>query len=218
MNYYKRCIFAAAARKESNEDLPLTTELVKHVQVYGLAKHLCGDHSECWPEVCWITQNPELELSEPNLLHCTLEDQRKFTAMLGEIFQLNVGQSLITNARTSQNEAFNRQKLSFVSKLIDYWKTYSTRHALAVIHNNSGLLSMLQDIRAQKGLSAFSENDILNIEHLSNERELQRQRNQQDIHIHNAAKVAKIVQQKKNLEMFDFDQVYKGYTVYFLLI
>ncbi|GES74897.1 DNA helicase RecQ [Rhizophagus clarus] len=111
---------------QSNEkDLPLTTELVKHIQMHGLTKHLCNDHLECWPE------------------------------------------SLITNARTSQNEAFNRQKLSFVSKLIDYWKTYSVRHALAVIHNNSGLLSMLQSIRAQKGLSSFSENVILNIEHIS---------------------------------------------------
>ena len=128
--------------------------------------------------------------------------------MLGEIFQLNVGQSLITDARTSQNEAFNRQKLSFVSKLIDYWKTYSVRHALAVIHNNSGLLSMLQDVRTQKGLAAFSEIDIQNIKHISGGRELQRQRNQQDINIHNATVAAKIAMQKKNLEMFDFDQVY----------
>jgi hypothetical protein len=61
-----------------------------------LTKHLCGDHSECWPEVCWITQNPELVLCEPNLLNSTSEEQKKFTAMLGEIFQLNAGQSLIT--------------------------------------------------------------------------------------------------------------------------
>src|SRR2546423_426973 len=119
--------------------------------------------------------------------------------MLGEIFQLNVGQSLITDARTSQNEAFNRQKLSFVSKLIDYWKTYSVRHALAVIHNNSGLLSMLQHICAQKGLTLFSENDIRNIEHISGGRESQRQKNKQDIQMHSAAKAAKIAQQKKNL-------------------
>ncbi|RIA83055.1 hypothetical protein C1645_743352 [Glomus cerebriforme] len=207
LHYYKKCIFAAAARKESNsEDLLPTTELVKHVQVYGLTKHLCGNHSECWPEVCWITQNPELVLSEPNLLNSTSKEQKKFTAMLGEIFQLNVGQSLITNARTSQNEAFNRQKLSFVSKLIDYWKTYSVRHSLAVIHNNSGLLSMLQDIRAQEGLSAFSEYDVQNIKNISGKRELHRQRNHKDMDIHNAAKAAKIAQQKKNLEMFDFDQ------------
>lgn len=181
---------------------------MKYIQVYGLTKHLCNDHSECWPEVCWIAQNPELALREPNLLNNTLEERKKFTAMLGEIFQLNTGQSLITDARTSQNESFNRQKLSFVSKLIDYWKTYSVRHGLAVIHNNSGLLSMLQNVRAQKGLAAFSENDIQNIERISGGRELQRQRNQQDISVHNAAVAAKIATQKKNLEMFDFDQVY----------
>ena len=41
------------------------------------------------------------------------------------------------------------------------------RHTLAVIHNNSDLLSMLQDIRTQKGLTAFSEIDIQNIKHIS---------------------------------------------------
>ena len=147
---------------------------MKHIQVHGLTKHLCDDHSECWPEVCWIAQNPELVLHEPNLLNSTSEERKNFTTMLGEIFQLNVGQSLITDARTFQNEAFNRQKLSFISKLIDYWKTYSIRHALAVIHNNSGLLSMLQDMRTQKGLAAFSEIDIQNIKHISRGRELQK--------------------------------------------
>ena len=143
--------------------------------------------------MCWISQNSELVLFEPNLLNSTPEERKKFAAMLGEIFQLNVGQSLITDARTSQNEAFNRQKLSFVSKLIDYWKTYSVWHALAVIHNNSGLLSMLQNIRAQKGLTLFSENDIHNIEHISGEHESQRQKNKQDIQMHSAVKAAKIV-------------------------
>ncbi|PKY25813.1 hypothetical protein RhiirB3_440910 [Rhizophagus irregularis] len=55
LNYYKKCIFAAATQQESDDkSLPLTTELVKYIQVYGLTKHLCNDHSECWPEVCWI--------------------------------------------------------------------------------------------------------------------------------------------------------------------
>ncbi|CAB5357382.1 unnamed protein product [Rhizophagus irregularis] len=65
---------------------------------------------------------------------------------------------------------------------------------------------MLQNIRAQKGLTVFSEIDILNIEHISGGRESQRQRNQQDLQIKSAAKVAKIAQQKKNLDTFDFDQ------------
>src|SRR5436305_8660564 len=78
LHYYKKCIFAAAARKESNsKDLPPTIKLVKHTQVHGLAKHLCGNHSECWPEVCWITQNPELVLSKPNFLNSTSKEQKK---------------------------------------------------------------------------------------------------------------------------------------------
>ena len=67
---------------------------------------------------------------------------------------------------------------------------------------------MLQDMRTQKGLAAFSEIDIQNIKHSSGGRELQRQRNQQDINIHNDTVAAKIATQKKKLEMFDFDQVF----------
>ena len=50
-----------------------------------------------------MLDNPESELllCEPNLLNSTSEERKKFTAMLGEIFQLNVGQSLVTDARTS---------------------------------------------------------------------------------------------------------------------
>lgn len=35
------------------------------------------------------------------------EKQKKNSAILGEIFQLNIEQSLIIDARTSQNEVFN---------------------------------------------------------------------------------------------------------------
>ncbi|PKY59257.1 hypothetical protein RhiirA4_481847 [Rhizophagus irregularis] len=91
---YEDVILQYYKKSSNNEDLPPTTELVKHLQIHGLTKHLCDDYSECWPEVCWMTQNPELVLPEPNLLNCTPEEQEKFSAMLGEIFQLNIGQSL----------------------------------------------------------------------------------------------------------------------------
>lgn len=45
-----------------------------------------------------------------------------------------------TTTRTSQNEAFNRVKLIYTSKLIDYTASYQTRYALAILHNNEGFV------------------------------------------------------------------------------
>ncbi|RIA82539.1 hypothetical protein C1645_835213 [Glomus cerebriforme] len=67
-----------------------------------------------------------------------------------------------------------------------------------VIHNNSGLLSMLQNIHTQKGLAVFSEINIQNIKHISGRCKLQRQRNQQDINIYIATVAAKIAKEFKN--------------------
>ena len=56
MQYFNGCIYAAGARKADKEiDTPSEDEL-KYIQVEGLVKHLCGDHSLCWSEVCWIKE------------------------------------------------------------------------------------------------------------------------------------------------------------------
>ncbi|GBC09462.1 hypothetical protein RclHR1_08890007 [Rhizophagus clarus] len=66
----KKCIFVVAVKEENKKDLPLITELVKYTSVRI-------DHSECWPKVCWIIQNPELVLCEPNLLNSTSEKRKR---------------------------------------------------------------------------------------------------------------------------------------------
>src|SRR6266498_2566705 len=62
--------------------------------------------------------------------------------MLETIFRLPINQGIGTKTRTSQNEAFNRLKLVYLDKRIDYWKSYPVRHALAILHNNEGICEM----------------------------------------------------------------------------
>ncbi|CAG8598381.1 4216_t:CDS:2, partial [Scutellospora calospora] len=73
------------------------------------------------------------------------------------------GQGLITTIRTSANEAVNRIKLNYTDKKTDYPKSFSARHALAVLHNNDGLLTLLETVRKVAKLPEFSEQDIINI-------------------------------------------------------
>ncbi|CAG8729051.1 43579_t:CDS:2 [Gigaspora margarita] len=79
------------------------------------------------------------------------------------ITQLAPYQSLITKMCTSQNESVNRIKLNYTDKKQDYPKSYKTRHALAVIHNNNGLLELLQILRQAEEILKFSNQDLLNI-------------------------------------------------------
>ena len=162
MQYFNGCVYTAGARKADKEiDTPSEDEL-KHVQVEGLVKHLCGDHSLCWPEVCWIKENSDFELKEPNLITYTEAQRNAFRKFILTIFQLPRGQGLATEIRTSYNEAFNRTKLVFLSKLIDYWKSFAARYSLAVIQNNEGIANLLEFIYST-GVGNYSENDKNNI-------------------------------------------------------
>ncbi|RIB01509.1 hypothetical protein C2G38_2050825 [Gigaspora rosea] len=68
-------------------------------------------------------------------------------AFLRKIMKLPNQQSLITTIRTSANEAINRLKLNYIDKKTDYPKSFAAHHALAVLHNNVGLVEMLIVIR-----------------------------------------------------------------------
>ncbi|GBC37156.2 DNA helicase RecQ [Rhizophagus irregularis DAOM 181602=DAOM 197198] len=109
MKYYTRCVYATAS-----------------------------DHEKCWPEVCWIVENPDLILPTPNLVDVNKDQCLRLVEFLKRITKLKDDQSLITTIRTSYNEAFNRLKLNYTEKKTDYPKSFKARHALSVIHNNNG--------------------------------------------------------------------------------
>src|SRR3954452_9369994 len=78
-----------------------------HVQTEGFFQHLCNNHELCWPEVCWMKNNPELQLLELTLKSYTPYQCEKCKSMLEIIFWLPINQGISTKMRISQNEAFN---------------------------------------------------------------------------------------------------------------
>nr|CAG8616865.1 8250_t:CDS:10 [Entrophospora candida] len=67
MTYFSGCVYAAGFRKANEKNCNLQEKDIQHVQIEGLFQHLCDNHDLCWPEVCWIKQNPEVQLKEPTL-------------------------------------------------------------------------------------------------------------------------------------------------------
>ena len=126
--------------------------------------------------------------------------------MLIEVFRLPTQQSLITTIRTTYNEAFNRIKLCYTNKLIDYYKSYQARHACAIIHNNYGVDLLIETIQSIEEVSDLSIEDYINLKKMLDLRQQQRQKNQEKITQRNEERGRKIEEQKKQTEMFDFDQ------------
>ncbi|UZO26693.1 uncharacterized protein OCT59_018907 [Rhizophagus irregularis] len=108
MTYYNSCVYAASGRKLDENKITVSDAELEKVQI-----------------------------DAPHLKEYTSNQKEKFRQFLKECFYIPTKQSLITHIRTSYNEAFNRVKLCFQDKKIDYWKTYSTRHALAVLQYNN---------------------------------------------------------------------------------
>ncbi|GBC32971.2 DNA helicase RecQ [Rhizophagus irregularis DAOM 181602=DAOM 197198] len=130
MTYYNLCVYTASGQKLDENKITVSDAELEKVHD-GLVAHLSDNHSFCWDEVCWRKENPDIQLKAPHLKEHTFNQREKFRQFLKECFYIPTKQSLITYIRISYNEAFNRVKLCFQDKKIDYWKTYSTRHALA---------------------------------------------------------------------------------------
>jgi hypothetical protein len=91
MRYFNSCVFTAGLRKKNDQgDVP-TEEETRYVQVEGLIRHLLDDHSICWSDVCWMKDNPELQLQNPTLKNYTQTDIENFRNMITTIFHLPFG-------------------------------------------------------------------------------------------------------------------------------
>ena len=172
MTYFSSCVYTAGLRKANDKNCNIQEKDIRYVQTKGLFQHLCDNHDLCWPEVCWIKQNPEMQLKEPTLKTYSPSEHNQFKAMLETIFRLPVGQGIGTVIRTSQNESFNKLKLTYTSKLIDYPASYQTRHALAILHNNKGICEMMNLVRQICNNPLFHQ-DLLNITKFEKERDKQ---------------------------------------------
>ncbi|CAB5216519.1 unnamed protein product, partial [Rhizophagus irregularis] len=98
-----------------------------------------------------------------------------------------------------------KTKLVYLSKLIDYWKSFAARYSLAVIQNNEGIANLLEFIYTV-GVGSYSENDIINIRKIQEERQANRERNNEKLAQKTKEKGEKILNQRNELESFDFSQ------------
>lgn len=207
MRYFNSCIFSAGLRKKNNQDDVPTEEETRHIQVEGLIRHLLDDHSICWSDVCWMKDNPELHLQELTLKNYTQTDIDKFRNVITTIFRVPFGQGLVTTLRTSHNETFNRKILKYLDKRIDYWASYSARHALAVIDQNDGLDVMISNVHITAVETEFSYSDKINILKFVQERSRQVIKNRSTIQQRNEGRKEQYANERKELAGFDFDKV-----------
>ena len=81
MRYFNSCIFSAGLQKKYNKDDAPTEEETRYIQVEGLIQHLLDDHSLCWSDVCWIKDNPELQLQNLTLKNYTQAEIKIFAVL-----------------------------------------------------------------------------------------------------------------------------------------
>ncbi|CAG8854483.1 8596_t:CDS:1, partial [Gigaspora margarita] len=148
----------------------------------------------------------EIILQEPTLCHSSNNQINEFRKLLEEIFCLPCGQGIVTLNQTSQNEAFNRIKLVYLDKKIDYWQSYSARHAMAILHYNEGynyLLSELWKIYSEK---PFETEDLYNINAIEKEHSEKQRWNVNKIQQCNQIWANNFANERKELGGFNFDQ------------
>jgi hypothetical protein len=207
MRHFRGCMITAGLHADNPEvRTPLESEL-REIQVKGLRCHLTDDHSMCWSEVCWYKDNPELTLQEPHLKHASDDELQAFEDMLSTIFRLPRGQGLVTSSRTSHNEAFNRCKLVFLDKRIDYWKSYMARHACAVMLQNLGFVELMKQVRAPCAKNGFAVDDMINLEKIANMIAAKQLANRKAIAERNAGLHAKFAEDRDELFGADFSSV-----------
>ncbi|CAG8483877.1 6841_t:CDS:2 [Racocetra fulgida] len=67
MKYYTKCVYTAIARCQNPTiDNPTDNDLF-FIQTEEVIAHLSNKYSNCWPKVCWISTNSDIELETPNL-------------------------------------------------------------------------------------------------------------------------------------------------------
>lgn len=54
----------------------------------GVICHLQGNYAKCWPEVCWIVENPDLTLPTPNLISADENQCKRLSEFLKKITKL----------------------------------------------------------------------------------------------------------------------------------
>jgi hypothetical protein len=95
MSFYNKCIYGVVARCHDLEIESPTDENLFFMHTEGVVAHLSDIHDQCWPEVCWFHDSPDMTLAESNLKRYTKSQKNDLLEFLKRIMDLK-GKSLIT--------------------------------------------------------------------------------------------------------------------------
>ncbi|CAG8668012.1 12486_t:CDS:2, partial [Gigaspora rosea] len=68
MDFYTKSVYSAVARSQNPDIVSPTDNDLYLMQSEICVDHLFNKHQNCWPEICWKVQNPEIQLVNPNLI------------------------------------------------------------------------------------------------------------------------------------------------------
>ncbi|CAG8818428.1 10_t:CDS:2, partial [Gigaspora margarita] len=88
MCWFHGCIYLAALQNAEQYFDALSEMETQKMQIEGLINHLQNNHTDCWPDIYWTKDDPEIILQEPTL--CNSSNQRigEFQELLETIFHL----------------------------------------------------------------------------------------------------------------------------------
>ncbi|CAG8568893.1 12635_t:CDS:10, partial [Dentiscutata heterogama] len=89
------------------------------MQTEGVIVHLSDNHSDCWPEVCWVSTNSNIELETPNLKLYNKNQKEQLLKFLHKIMELKEKQKAANLPEFSKNDHTNILKI---------WKERETKH------------------------------------------------------------------------------------------
>ncbi|CAG8472803.1 14459_t:CDS:2 [Gigaspora margarita] len=69
MCWFRGCIYSSALRHAAHDSHAPTEEEIHIMQVEGLIYHLQNNHTQCWSDICWTKDDPEIILQEPTLCY-----------------------------------------------------------------------------------------------------------------------------------------------------
>ncbi|CAG8806788.1 41393_t:CDS:10, partial [Gigaspora margarita] len=138
--------------------------------------------------VYWTKDNPEIILQEPTLCHSSNNQINEFRKLFETTYCVS--------------RAFNRVKLVYMDKKIDYWQSFAARHAMAILHYNEEYTYLLSELREIYCEKPFELADLHNINAIESARSAKQRWNLEKIQQHNKTRAEKYTNEHKELAVF----------------
>nr|CAG8608322.1 6161_t:CDS:2 [Entrophospora candida] len=178
------------------------TKIAKNNKWKLFEQPIMSHYNKCvYAAILYSSKDKTKVPTDDDLFHMqTQEGCSELVRFLEHIMKLPSRQTLISNIRTSQNEAVNHIKLNYTDKKTDYPKSFPAQHALAILHNNHGVEYLLK--------VAYEAGEIFRTGHYQYYTSIQQQRNRkrsQNVAViteRNEACIKKVMDKKENFKRF----------------